>query len=41
MLSRIAIALVLLPISQVGECQRLAQLAGYLITDWRDPPATG
>jgi hypothetical protein len=31
----------ILPISQVGECQRLAQLAGYLITDWRDPPVTG
>jgi hypothetical protein len=33
--------MMILPISQVGECQRLAQLAGSFITDWRDPPVTG
>jgi hypothetical protein len=31
----------ILPSSQVGECQRLAQLAGCFITDWRHPPVTG
>lgn len=33
--------MMVLPVDQVGECQRLAQLAGGFITDWRDPPVTG
>jgi hypothetical protein len=33
--------MMVLPADQVGECQRLAELAGYSITDWCDPPAAG
>jgi hypothetical protein len=33
--------LMVLPADQVGECQRLAELAGYSITDWCDTPVTG
>ena len=33
--------IMVLPVDQVGECRRLAELAGYSITDWCDPPAAG
>jgi hypothetical protein len=33
--------MMVLPADQVGECQRLAELAGYFIIDWRDPPQMG
>lgn len=33
--------IMVLPAGQVVGCQRLAQLAGYSITDWCDPPVTG
>jgi hypothetical protein len=33
-------ALMVLPVGQVAECQRLAQAAGYgTITNWLTPPA--